>query len=162
MLYCNKKMIPFKLFKYIYFRNIIYGIIITLPVVIITDIFLFTIEKLVGKHVIFLSIALLAMLIIIVLANKFILNKIIFKEYKRIKVNTSLQSVNIKLTIMFIIFTRLIFIIPSFGFMKMANLLFNNYNISLLFSSIISIFIEYYITNLFLERYITVSELENT
>lgn len=155
-------MIPFKLFKYIYFRNIVYSIIITLPIIIITNIILFIIEKLVGKHVIFLSIALLVMLIMIVLANKFILNKLIFKKYKKIKVNTNLQTINIKLTILFIIITRLIFIIPSLGFAKLASLLFNNHNISLLFSSIISIVIEYYMTNLFIERYITVSEIENT
>ena len=136
-----------------------YGILITIPIIIITTILLLSIRNITQEAAGILSIITLFVLPIIAFyVNKFILNKIIFKKYKRIIVNTEFQSISKKLTILFVLIARVATSIPSFGFMKVTNLLFDNSILSLILGLIICIFIEYCTINLFLEKYITVSE----
>ena len=156
-------MIPFKLFKYIYFRSIIYGaVILTVVFAIMAVIHLIVSNSLKEQtNVLFFAIN----MIIVVFVNKFVLNKVLFKKYKKITINTDLKSVNIKLATictLIILLSRIIVAIPCIGFVKVFNLLFGNNLISLSICIILlligCILAEYYAINLFLGKYITVSE----
>ncbi len=151
-------MIPFNLFKYIYLRNINYILAIYLPFSIILYMLLALVMRSNEESVIILLLILLPLLIFLFFFNKFILNKLIFKEYEKIKVETELKKVNVKLTIMFILVVRVSLIIPSLGFSKIATFLFNNELLIGLFCLIVGTVMDYYITNIFLEKYIKVEE----
>ena len=155
-------MIPFKLFKYIYFRNILYGFIATTLLVAILTILSLSFANVLKESVILFVISYIVSILISIFINKFILRELLFKKYKRITVNTDLKSVSIKFTIIFILITRIAVAIPYFGFIKMFSLLCGNnlflFTFFLLLCSMMYILGDYYVTNLFLEKYITVNE----
>lgn len=155
-------MIPFKLFKYIYFRNVIYGFVITTLIVAIMTFLSLSFANALKESNLLSIISVLISILITLLANKFILNKLLFKKYKRIVINTDLKSVSIKFTVLFILMTRITVSIPYFGFLKMFSILCENnqtlLSISFILCSIVYILAEYYVINSFFGKYITVSE----
>ncbi|MBR1943855.1 MAG: hypothetical protein IJ848_00055 [Alphaproteobacteria bacterium] len=88
-----------------------------------------------------------------------ILNKIMFKPYKRITIDTEMKTISNKFTVSFTGFT-ILSIIPTIGIAKLVFSFVSSYMISMILCFIINSFIGYGFMNWFLSKYITVSEIE--
>ena len=167
-------MIPFSLFKYIFFRGVLYSIMYgTLSMIcafigIYALLFIPEILHFSKNTNIILIVVATFLFVIFALfyVHKLILNKIIFKQYNRIKIDTSIKSISNKFTIMYILYTVFISVICN---TILEILIYKPKDIEqffhrpessfkiLLLLNIIGIIIYYIIENIFLEKYINVS-----
>ena len=162
-------MISFKLFKYIYFRYIIYSIVLGFCMgTVIGFTFGFISGFLAGFHIdidnTIKGILFLLQLICYVLGyfyiSKIIFSKVIFKPYKKIKIDTNMKTISNKFILLFSV-VMLLYLIPSLGIVKLVDSIISNNIISIILCFIVNTFIGYGLFNVFLGKYITVSEITN-
>ena len=187
-------MIPFNLFIYICVRGFLYsllysflfivGIWVLLLILTIFGIamvsssrgklshFTNTIMSFNEESIIILVSILIVLFIIVIIfcINKLVLNKMIFKPYKKIKIETNMKSISNKFTIIYLLYTGLIPLVCNILLETLINkpknieqFINNTNNIGeiLLLICIFEIIIFYVIQNTFLEKHISVSWKKN-
>ena len=154
-------MIPFKLFKYIYANEILYTIIYVILATPVIGI-LFLLNILVSKnslHIPILVISVLCGIFVVLYVSKFVLNKVVFSEYKKIKITTNLETIDwgffLKLFILRTVATILIELI-FYGISYILNII-NIKNIIDFICFITEIIVDYCIYNWYLSKHISVS-----
>ncbi|MBR1944365.1 MAG: hypothetical protein IJ848_02725 [Alphaproteobacteria bacterium] len=167
-------MIPFKLFKYIFFRNIVYNALYSIVFCLGAVVFFVILGNISPDEFTFLAATVSFVILSIFYSNKLTLKKLFFKEYNKIMLESNYKkAISNKFTILFVLFTILIpmvfyilleiFIItPKHHDITLSSIILSyaEYENNIVLSSVMCIietFVYYLATNLFLEKYITVN-----
>ena len=159
-------MIPFKLFKYIFFRDVLYAIVYgILLYIMVWGLIVF--NALVSKYFVHLHIPLLIISIlfggaVILHVLKLILKQVIFRKYDKISVTTNLQEINWSFFFKIFIPRTLAVTVMGLIYWVICLLVFGNYDDTLDTISLIPcLTVDYFTFNWLLEDYINVSQIDN-
>ena len=162
-------MIPFRLFKYIYFRNFLYTLIYMtlLGIIVIIQSNSITYDIIDSNYIYLLIIPILFICFLILCILKLVLKQVIFNKYNKIQINTNIKEVNWNLLFKINLIRAFIIIIVRGIYNFVCSVLFVDYNDTLhdgtldIFAIIPVLIIDYFICNWLLGEYITVSHIEN-
>lgn len=168
-------MIPFKLFKYIYFTEILYTIIYGIFGAIILGILIF-LNVLINKSGLNIPILVLStacIVFVILYISKFVLNEVIFCKYKKIKIVTDFKTISWKFFLKIFVPRTLATVLIDLIFDGISHIVFKYgkshfgliyldsiisiKNIIDFICFIVQVIVDYNIYNWYLSKYISVS-----
>ena len=145
-------MIPFCLYKYICLRWLIYNILINYIYIIIIEHVSIVHNFLIKHHVIDFILT----IIYIICSKTFLLNMVIFKKYKHIKIITNLQCVNGSMVLDMILLELGVRCIVWLTIFVLQLLISNNITLDIT-EYILNIILYYFAINMQLQQYIKVT-----
>ena len=158
-----KNMIPFKLFKYIFFRDFLYSIVYgILPCIVIYG--LITFNCIVSRNslnILLLIFSVLISILAICYYSKLVLEKVILKTYDRIQIITNIKEIswNLFFTIFGMKFLMMLGInlIIYFVYGGITYICYGVFcELNDFFNVILSLGVDYIVLNAILEKYINV------